>query len=568
MGQDNTLKYKVGMIVKLVADYGLGPGEIIEVGNNTIVVQFKNGHKLLFDRQQNKFRKIGKIKLYLENLAKNEQHYLTITFISTLLGISPLHIIIMCYLNGYNIGLNTHLDEEMALQIENWFDPDNNEATSANSANFQKKLTCSLSKVGKIKNLMREFKFKEAESLFRIDNFIPKTYYVELKEKYEHEYIDGVVVPLLEQYEFLASDKLVEEKHFNRHDSYCIIKTKYIHDYFKERFAFGIDEQKSEILAVTMPNMLVTARAGSGKTRLLTCKAAFLINEYGVDPDKILLLAFNKKAAREMQERIVKDFKIKNFQNSRTFHSLAYKIVKPEPEQEILYDQSDGFAGSLSIFVRNVLRDIWNPAFQETMLKLFKKEMVDVERRGDLLEKDDYYIFRRNMRDITLKGDRVKSNGEKFIADFLFEHDIKYAYEKGIFWGDETYRPDFTIHINQEDIVIEHWALDPGNYAATLPEHWTKTANEYRAEIQRKKCFLEKKGIRLIETSVADLNKNGIRDTRKYFEGILKAKLKSCDIIRERLPDKEIADRVLKSKSQVSRMVRMFVQFIQKILFS
>ena len=53
--------------------------------------------------------------------------------------------------------------------------------------------------------------------------------------------------------------------------------------------------------------------------------------------------------------------------------------------------------------------------------------------------------FRRSLPRESLGGEYVKSYGEKVIADFLFEHDIAYKYERNHWWSGINYRPDFTI---------------------------------------------------------------------------------------------------------------------------
>ena len=122
------------------------------------------------------------------------------------------------------------------------------------------------------------------------------------------------------------------------------------------------------------------------------------------------MLAFNRKAAEEIGKKIAAVLGLPTFPNARNFHSLAFQLV--QPPSRILYDRSDEpFARDLSQFIQNVLRQIWNPAFQAHMYLVFRAELQELERTGSLLDGSDYLTFRRNLSHITLAGEYVKSQG-------------------------------------------------------------------------------------------------------------------------------------------------------------
>ena len=90
-------------------------------------------------------------------------------------------------------------------------------------------------------------------------------------------------------------------------------------------------KQKEAVLHQDGP-MLVLAGAGSGKTKVLTSRIAYLIDN-GVSPANILAITFTNKAAREMKERVINLVGYDaNYIQISTFHSLGLKIIKENYE--------------------------------------------------------------------------------------------------------------------------------------------------------------------------------------------------------------------------------------------
>ena len=106
-------------------------------------------------------------------------------------------------------------------------------------------------------------------------------------------------------------------------------------------------EQKEAVMQKDGP-MIILAGAGSGKTRVLTYKVIYLIQN-GIDPTNILMVTFTNKAANEMKERMQKFFKEnpKNLPLIATFHSLCAKILRIDgefigvPKNFVIYDDQD-----------------------------------------------------------------------------------------------------------------------------------------------------------------------------------------------------------------------------------
>ncbi|HLR24652.1 MAG TPA: UvrD-helicase domain-containing protein [Fodinibius sp.] len=109
-------------------------------------------------------------------------------------------------------------------------------------------------------------------------------------------------------------------------------------------FIHDLNEQQQRAVRHTDGPLLIVAGAGSGKTRVLTYRIAYLIQQQKADPDEILALTFTNKAAKEMKDRIGE---LIGDEASRlwmgTFHSVFSKILRFEAEKI-------GFTSNYSIY--------------------------------------------------------------------------------------------------------------------------------------------------------------------------------------------------------------------------
>ena len=133
--------------------------------------------------------------------------------------------------------------------------------------------------------------------------------------------------------------------------------------------------------------MIVIAGAGSGKTRVLTLRIAYLMHQ-GVDAFNILSLTFTNKAAREMKERISKIVGHSEAKNlwMGTFHSVFAKILRAEsdklgyPSNFTIYDSQDSqrLIGQI-IKEMQLDRDIYKPKEVLNRISSYKNSLITVK---------------------------------------------------------------------------------------------------------------------------------------------------------------------------------------------
>ena len=97
----------------------------------------------------------------------------------------------------------------------------------------------------------------------------------------------------------------------------------------------GMNDKQSEAVLATEGPVLIMAGAGSGKTRVLTHRVAYLIEEKNVNPWNVLAITFTNKAAREMKERVgnLLDPELARDVWVSTFHALCMRILRRDIEK-------------------------------------------------------------------------------------------------------------------------------------------------------------------------------------------------------------------------------------------
>lgn len=144
------------------------------------------------------------------------------------------------------------------------------------------------------------------------------------------------------------------------------------------------DMQKKAVTCTEGP-LLVLAGAGSGKTKVLTTRIAYLINEKNVDPSSILAITFTNKAAKEMKDRVIKLIgNIGYSMKISTFHSFGLSILKEHCDllgysKNFTIIDSDDSVTLIKKIVKDLNLDskIFNPKMIRNKISGAKNELMD-----------------------------------------------------------------------------------------------------------------------------------------------------------------------------------------------
>ena len=209
-----------------------------------------------------------------------------------------------------------------------------------------------------------------------------------------------------------------------------------------------LNAAQREAVTATEGFVRVIAGAGSGKTRALTHRFAYLVNELGILPGNILCVTFTNKSANEMRQRIHQLTGDNDTGYINTFHGFCVSVLQEDshavqyPKSFLVLDNSDIDAMLQIIYEERglTLRDMTYSA---------ARDMIEMEK---LLHRPDYY---RDMIDLSLDTLKEKYDRAAGVRDIIF---YGYLYqEKKCFGLDYNDLIKFSLYIFQqnEDIRLK-----------------------------------------------------------------------------------------------------------------
>lgn len=143
----------------------------------------------------------------------------------------------------------------------------------------------------------------------------------------------------------------------------------------------GLNDAQKEVVKTTKGPILVLAGAGSGKTKALTHRVAYLISQEKVNPEKIIAITFTNKAASEMKKRVEGLISVGGTPTMGTFHSVCARILRKwahlleYSNNFVIFDEDD----SIKV-IKEVIKKI-NLSDEKISPKAIKSRISDAKNK-------------------------------------------------------------------------------------------------------------------------------------------------------------------------------------------
>lgn len=378
--------------------------------------------------------------------------------------------------------------------------------------------------------------------------------------------------------QFMETYSAMAERVKDWNSNFVEKELKALEQYFSDVDRKSLDIQQRRAVVVDEDSNLVLAGAGSGKTLTISAKVKYLVEMRGIDPEDILLLSFTKKAAEEMQTRIVGRLDISA--RASTFHKLGLDIIshvskfRPDVFDDMPRLLNEYFEKTVEANAERAKQLVtffgvyFNvPQDPETFEKL--GEMYEERRHLDLTSlkaRCDERIVELRGDKLSIKGEHLKSLEEVIIANYLFLHGVAYTYEKEYPFTPpdpfhKRYRPDF--YLDDYDLYLEHFGITKDNKVPWLSEIEEK---KYLESIQWKRSLHQSNETTLLET-YSYYNKEGT--LLKRLDELLKSKgVKYVEADFEQVYKIVFRDRKDRFLSEFKTLVETFIGLFKSRGFS
>lgn len=321
---------------------------------------------------------------------------------------------------------------------------------------------------------------------------------------------------------------------------------------------YPLDPQQRDSIVKLEDNCLVIASAGSGKTSTILGKAKYMVEKRNIDPSKVLLITFTRKAANELHQRM----KIEGITCS-TFHALAYHIIAQVTGQAPSICDADV---PLNVFQKLILN---NPQFLHSVNNYIINQQSLMGLEHDYTDAFSYYEDRKKygiqalFPDVDGKIVFTRSEEEKRLVSLLTKWSVPFRYESPYQYNTASadkrqYKPDFTLYYQDAQgqwkwVYLEHFAIDSSGHVPLwfgegTRGGWKAANDKYKEGIEWKRYTHAKYGTTLIETTSADFRNGTVEDK-------LLRQLRQAGVPFRERSDQELYDLLVKRNRKLEKSV-------------
>ncbi|WP_421866457.1 UvrD-helicase domain-containing protein [Marinobacter adhaerens] len=314
-----------------------------------------------------------------------------------------------------------------------------------------------------------------------------------------------------------------------------------------------LTDRQREACIIDEDNNLVLAGAGTGKTSTMIGRTAYLLQSGRARDSDILMLAFGRKAAEEMEERVAE--KIPGAQvSAATFHSLGLKIIGDvegaRPQISKLAEDENTLAKTVDDWIKILLEE---RAYQKQVIRYFSDYLYPEKNDFDFTSQGEYFEYIRANKIYSLKGENVKSLEEALIANWLFQMGVEYQYEAP-YQAAQTQTPDFRaylpdFYLPEYDIYLEHFGIARDGSTAPYVD-----AGKYQEGIRWKRELHQEHETKLIETYSWERREGCLVSS-------LEKKLSDMGVTFDPLPDEAVLN-TLRERGVITEFSRLMSQLI------